>query len=44
MIIPHSDSVGIVAAPSGPTVKMAIAGAALLPLLVTKAPMGSELM
>ena len=43
MIITHSDSVGMEAGPSGPTVKMAPAAVALVPVVVTKAPAGRTL-
>ena len=40
MIVAHSDIVGIEAAESGTTFKMAAAGSAFVPSLVTKAPIG----
>jgi len=43
MIIAHSERVGTAVAARDVTVKVALAGAALLPLLVTKAPAGSVL-
>ena len=44
MIIAHSDSVGIGIASIAVTVRVAFAATALLPLLVTKAPIGIVLM